>query len=547
MNLAYKFILLGSLLVVSAPSALPAQERRMLRRGEVLDTVLSAGASHEYALPLRSGESAFVTVLQNGVDVIVEVRDARDSVLFSVDSPNGRSGDEPVEIVAERAQRYILRVRPFDPREPAGRYRLTVNALRTRAQTRQLLGARKLARDSATSWLVRHGSAVPAIDQIPTLALLPSLDDLARRARVLGLGEATHGSRELNDARFAITRRLVEQHGYRLIAIEASALRLSERSSIDAGWIGRRIQRELVDWVRAYNAAHPDDSVRVAGVDAQDFATALPAARSFISKAYGSALTARWDTIARELAAADSQAAVFGNSRVDRGVRDALFELVGLLQLDRALLVQRFGAEAVEAIAAIEYFTQFADYNSGTRSPASHGRDWYMAANLLKQLQARGPNARAVLWQHNAHAAKSAGRTTGGFLDEVLGCGYAAIALTFGRGAFVAQIPNDQQDRLAVSSLPDGPDESIEGVLAAAGDALRLAAWPCDVQRATLPRWLQIPQRMHWVGALFTPGTPAWMAFQPFDLVGQFDGILYIPAVTAEDVYLDRPTIPRRP
>ncbi len=40
-------------------------------------------------------------------------------------------------------------------------------------------------------------------------------------ARIVLLGEATHGSAEFYRARAAITRRLVERHGFTIVAVEA--------------------------------------------------------------------------------------------------------------------------------------------------------------------------------------------------------------------------------------------------------------------------------------------------------------------------------------
>ncbi|HYE01210.1 MAG TPA: erythromycin esterase family protein, partial [Alphaproteobacteria bacterium] len=58
---------------------------------------------------------------------------------------------------------------------------------------------------------------------------LPPLDDPAfaaafdrfAEARVVLMGEATHGSAEFYRARAAITRRLVERHGFTIVAVEA--------------------------------------------------------------------------------------------------------------------------------------------------------------------------------------------------------------------------------------------------------------------------------------------------------------------------------------
>ena len=51
---------------------------------------------------------------------------------------------------------------------------------------------------------------------------------------------------------------------------------------------------------------------------------------------------------------------------------------------------------------------------------------------------------------------------------------------------------------------------------------------------------------MHWVGALFTPGTLPPAATRAFDLVHDFDGIAYIDRVTADELPADRPHIAPR-
>src|SRR3954464_5050264 len=58
---------------------------------------------------------------------------------------------------------------------------------------------------------------------------LPDLDDARfgaafdrfAGARIVCLGEASHGTSEFYRARAAITRRLIEQHGFTLVAVEA--------------------------------------------------------------------------------------------------------------------------------------------------------------------------------------------------------------------------------------------------------------------------------------------------------------------------------------
>ena len=174
-----------------------------------------------------------------------------------------------------------------------------------------------------------------------------------------------------------------------------------------------------------------------------------------------------------------------------------------------------------------------------------------MAARVLRVLREK-ESAKVVYWAHNAHVAHMPGsnRTAGALLRNILGCEYAALAVTFGDGAFVAEIPNDLEDRLVVSTLPPAPDESIESVLRDLNADGTLAIWTCELTNSTnylaAPEWLRRAHQMHWVGGLYTPSTLSLAAFRNFDLLRDFDGVVYLPRVTAEDIPTDRPLVPAR-
>src|SRR5207248_11088078 len=109
----------------------------------------------------------------------------------------------------------------------------------------------------------------------PLAAGFADLFDRFGDARLVLLGEATHGTAEFYRARAAITRRLIEQHGFRIVAVEADwpdmagvdryvRYRSPELSSQEAfarfpDWMWRNAEfRDFVEWLRAYNQSHPD-------------------------------------------------------------------------------------------------------------------------------------------------------------------------------------------------------------------------------------------------------------------------------------------------
>jgi erythromycin esterase len=97
---------------------------------------------------------------------------------------------------------------------------------------------------------------------------------------VVGLGEATHGSRGFFRMKHRVLRHLVEEKGFRSFSLElpwSSGVRLNEYVLHGKGDL-KDIAREefqgayriwnnqdylgLVAWMRAFNLRHPDDPVR---------------------------------------------------------------------------------------------------------------------------------------------------------------------------------------------------------------------------------------------------------------------------------------------
>ncbi|HEX8640443.1 MAG TPA: erythromycin esterase family protein [Allosphingosinicella sp.] len=534
-----------------------------LAPGRPIELPMRAEEVHEATLALRSGQSAEVAVQQQGIDVVVDVLGPDGALLDRVDSPNGRQGDEPVSLFAHADGTYRLRIAAISPDEPAARIAIRVDALRSAAATRRLLEGRRLERAAAADWLRRSSTPIAANGNLEADADLASFDALAGSATVVGLGEATHGSREFGDLRLALVQRLVERHGYRLIALEDSASRwralepyvlgraASPVTEIEWGWIGRRSRRQLLDWVRRRNLAHPDDPVRVVGVDPQDSANENEAFAGFLTEAYGEDATAAWRRHGEELAASAAQAEVFGDSSVSAETRAFLAELVMRIETDSALLAGRLGAERVHtALAAARDLAAFADFNSGG-GPLHRSRDWHMAAGLMRAVEADSRRPKTVYWGHNAHvsAAATSWGPTGALLRQALGCGYRAVASTFGEGAFVAQVPNDPADRLQVTALPPAADEqeTIEAVLAAVRPGAHIVSWRCGDEAPAAPRWLETPRPLRWIGGLYDPATPPSGSYRPYRLTAAFDAIIYFPRVTAEAIPADRPVVPPRP
>ena len=114
-----------------------------------------------------------------------------------------------------------------------------------------------------------HGEPLPPIDDA---AAFGAMFDRFADAKVILLGEATHGTSEFYRARAAITRRLIERHGFTIVAVEAdwpmrrgstpmcgiarSPIRTMRFERFPT-WMWRNEEvSDFVNWMRDYNKDH---------------------------------------------------------------------------------------------------------------------------------------------------------------------------------------------------------------------------------------------------------------------------------------------------
>src|ERR671913_2134808 len=76
----------------------------------------------------------------------------------------------------------------------------------------------KSGSDHLHSTVARHAEPLPPIEDEQAFG---AMFDRFADAKVVLLGESTHGTSEFYRARAAITRRLIEHHGFTIVAVEA--------------------------------------------------------------------------------------------------------------------------------------------------------------------------------------------------------------------------------------------------------------------------------------------------------------------------------------
>ena len=259
------------------------------------------------------------------------------------------------------------------------------------------------------------------------------LDPLLERigdARVVLLGEATHGTREFYTWRTAITKRLIEEAGFDFVAVEGdwpdcykvnrfvkgypgsaatAELALSTfRRWPTWMWANREVQ-ELVAWMEWYNQGRPEgDKAGFYGLDVYSLWDSLRAVMRYLRERGDPAAleAARRAVRCFEPFGEEAQEYARHTALVPEGCRGPVVNLLRELRV-RVPTGEGDGRDAFFVAEQNALVVKHAEeyYRAMVLSDESswNVRDRHMAETLERLLAFTGPGARAVVWEHNTH------------------------------------------------------------------------------------------------------------------------------------------------
>ena len=259
----------------------------------------------------------------------------------------------------------------------------------------------------------------------PTLDLGGLLERIGD-SRVVLLGEASHGTAEFYSMRAEITRALIQEKDFQVVAVEADwpdAARIDhyvrERDVPAAEWEAfarfptwmwrNRQVREFVDWLRSHNQnLQPECRVRFAGLDLYAMYNSIAAVLQFLDERDPElARSARQRYACLEPWQHDP--AGYGRAVLSGTYRSCETEAVDMLKgllAKRNELSRQDGDHAFDAIlnglsiADAESYYRVMYYGS---AQSWNLRDRHMFQTLQQLLRFHGPQAKAVIWAHNSH------------------------------------------------------------------------------------------------------------------------------------------------
>jgi protein-L-isoaspartate(D-aspartate) O-methyltransferase len=381
-------------------------------------------------------------------------------------------------------------------------------------------------------------------------------------ARVVMLGEASHGSSEFYRARAAISKRLIERHGFNIVAVEADwpdaasidryVRHRPKREGEDAPfqrfptwmWRNREVD-EFARWLRARNQGL--DARAMAGVYGLDLYNLSGSIRAVID--YLDDVDPEAAKVARRrygcLQPYSRDPAVYGRIAVTEGFgrcEAQVMQMLRELQQKRLEYAAQDGEEWLDAAANARLVKNAEQYYRVMYYGSAESwnlRDTHMFETLCQLLEAKGPDSKAVVWAHNSHIGNAA-HTEMGQVREELNIGQLvkerfggeARLIGFGTHSGTVAAANDWDEPMEVMAVRPSLPGSYERICHEAG----VGRFLLDLRRGVsdeAAEGLMEPRLERFIGVIYRPETERWSHYAEAVLPNQFDAWVWFDQTKA--------------
>lgn len=370
-------------------------------------------------------------------------------------------------------------------------------------------------------------------------------------ADVVLLGEATHGTSEFYLARAAITRRLIEKHGFTVVAVEADwpdAARIDDYVRHHAKrprrgesfvrfptWMWRNVEvLEFADWLRVYNEGKSAErQASFHGLDVYSLSESIHAVISYLDRVDPEASErARYRYGCISPWQADP--AKYGQAVVHGGLDPCE---VGMVQQLKEMLARRLGwidkdgeawfdaAQNARIVRAAERYYRIMYQGS---NESWNLRDRHMFDTLQAVIAHRGFGTKAIVWAHNSHVGNAAATGMGwrgqfniGELARIA-YGDGAVLVGFGTDTGTVAAASDWGADMEIKSVRPARPDSYEHIFRRTGVSRSLTDWR-NPAKAKVRELLREPCLERAIGVVYRPQTELYSHYFEAVLSEQFD------------------------
>ncbi|MCE0539104.1 erythromycin esterase family protein [Kineosporia rhizophila] len=371
------------------------------------------------------------------------------------------------------------------------------------------------------------------------------LIDRVGDARVVMLGEASHGSHEFYDWRSRITQRLIQELGFTFVAVEGDwpdceRVDQSVRFAEDADprealqqyrrwptwmWANEEVS-DFSRWLRGHNEfQEPARRVGFHGLDVYSLWESLDEILIHLRERHPELVPLGLDAFHCFEPFVD-QPQQYARSIHTRPAGCSC-EVSGLLAALRRS--DDFNAwQNAEVVAGAEHY-----YRSLVKGGAAswNVRDRHMDATLARLLDHYGPQSKAVVWAHNTHVGDAwgsvmaeQGETTIGTLARQRYGEDGVVLVGFGTHHGTVVAGEDWGRPMEVMPVPEARRDSLEHVLHETAPDQSLFVFPA---RAQQPAVLRDRLGHRAIGVVYRPDWERWGNYVPTMLGERYDAFVW--------------------
>jgi erythromycin esterase len=375
-------------------------------------------------------------------------------------------------------------------------------------------------------------------------------------AKIIALGEATHGTSEIFTMKHRLLEYLANETNVGVFAMEAympEAYKVNDYVLHGKGtpedcvygmkfWTWRNEEVvNLIKWMKAYNETHTK-KIRFEGFDMQSSKQALENIRAFVLQQSDSTLKSECDTLSKsiEIVETATRQGTITAPLVSVAIQNAqtfytrLYSSISATkpspEKERILQDCRIVLQAMTIISLDVTQQAFA---SGTY------RDSCMAENIRWIASQTKPDERIVLWAHNEHIMKSrqAKGTTrmGVFLDDMFRKNYYALGFSCGNGSYTAY-NFDSNKVVRNNTLIEPYTGTIEEYFRAARISSGILFTKYITRQSPLAQWLTTPFELRSIGSVAEK-----QQYHSCIIPESYDALLYIDSTTSSKLLPPKP------
>ncbi|MEO7486111.1 MAG: erythromycin esterase family protein [Ferruginibacter sp.] len=408
-------------------------------------------------------------------------------------------------------------------------------------------------------WLKQNSIPIKYIEAGNGFSDLQPLKKLWKDVKVIGLGEATHGTREFFQMKYRLLEFLVTELGFTDFILESSYSACQsindyilpgqgDRATVLTGqgytaWDTEEFSA-IIDWMRAYNEKVPDEKkIRFHGMDLCFNGVGRDVVLNFLRQ-YAPDKVAATDSLFQILATEEAKWPRRLNQSTLQSTFMPLQSLGAFFTKNKEKLISAASAKkwekAFKYTKVMEHWVE-ANIQDTTLSflpKPKQGRDEYMIENVRNLLDKAELNTKFMVWAHHSHIAanNSFGVGIGSYLKERLGNSYYALDLDCNEGTFRSRIvlPDGRFGELTADTIPSGPEQSLSWYLSQVDKSPLFVDLGSIQANPIVSKWLEKPKEITWAGWGYgtdkdNKPTPN---HQNVLIKGYFDGVLFVERST---------------